>query len=157
MIDDTCDMVVSNVTSRNRKGGIGSLRCLHRWRPPRQSAAERLRGKMNMNTEPENTMTAGPSPPPKTNTLGWTLPPLDEKPDLFSPTEDLRDWDAKVAGTLGEVLHVALTKNCNLHTYRGQRWGVTRRAKAVQSALLSGDLDTDAVEAILRHYGEVVA
>ena len=134
MIDDTCDMVVSNVTSRNRKGGIGSLRCVHRWRPPRQSAAERLRGKMNMNTEPENTMTAGPSPPPKTNTLGWTLPPLDEKPDLFSPTEDLRAWNTKAVNALGKVLTRAL----------GDGNVPSRPAAALHQAVLPGGLDTAA-------------
>ena len=147
MIDDTCDMVVSNVTSRNRKGGIGSLRCVHRWRPPRQSAAERLRGKMNMNTEPENTMTAGPSPPPKTNTLGWTLPPLDEKPDLFSPTEDLRAWNTKAVNALGKVLTRALSDG-NV---------ASRLVEALDQAVMHGDLDTDALEAILLRFAEVGA
>lgn len=114
MIDDTCDMVVSDVTSRNRHGGIGCLRCLHRWSPLRQSAAERLRGKMNMNTEHENTMTAGPSPPPKTNAErervalkmvdGRTVViALWRRIGLFHGTDDDITWELVVAGDPVEI------------------------------------------------------
>lgn len=129
----------------NRHGGIEGVRCLHRWSPLRQSAAERLRGMMNMNTEHENTMTAGPSPPPKTNTLERTNPPS----GLWTlPTPWYHD-PAKVAlnDTIEQAVFAAQDER------RGKKCGCEQAEKALRRQIRAA-LPPAKAKVTIRHLEE---